>query len=102
MQNLSIAVPIKSGSSALEAAGNQGRVGQLTSSFADYLHQAIQEVSNLQKEADLTAAQLATGEIKDIHQAMIAAEKASLTLQLTIQIRNKVLDAYHEIMRMQV
>ena len=45
---------------------------------------------------------LATGEIEDISQVTIAAEKAAINLQLAIQVRNKALDAYQEIMRMQM
>jgi len=71
-------------------------------SFGDVLRDAVAQMSSLQKDADVAAERLATGEITDIHQVMIAGEKASLALQMTIQIRNKILDAYHEIMRMQV
>ena len=45
---------------------------------------------------------LITGEVEDLHQVMIAAQKASITLDLTIQVRNKVVEAYQEIMRMQM
>ena len=45
---------------------------------------------------------LATGQIEDIHQVTILTEKANLSLQLMISIRNKVIDAYQEISRMQV
>ena len=48
------------------------------------------------------SAKLATGKIEDISQVTIAAEKASIALQLTMQVRNKVMDAYQEVMRMQV
>ncbi|MGB3261796.1 flagellar hook-basal body complex protein FliE, partial [Paenisporosarcina sp.] len=46
--------------------------------------------------------QLVTGEVKDIHEVMIASQKASLSLQLTVQVRNKVVEAYQEVMRMQL
>lgn len=48
------------------------------------------------------AARLAVGEVTDIHQVMIAAEKANIALQLTISIRNQVIEAYQEIGRMQI
>ena len=47
-------------------------------------------------------AKLAAGELEDISQAVVASEKADIALQLTLQVRNKVVDAYQEIMRMQV
>jgi flagellar hook-basal body complex protein FliE len=71
-------------------------------SFSQYLGQAIQEVDSMQKQADQMALKVVTGEINEIHQATIAAEKASLSLQLALQIRSKVVEAYQEIMRMPV
>jgi flagellar hook-basal body complex protein FliE len=62
----------------------------------------VTEVNNLQKEADAASEKLALGEISDIHEVGIATETAYLSLLLTVQIRNKILDAYHEVMRMQV
>ena len=70
--------------------------------FKEMLHDAIDTVSNLQGNADRLMTQLATGETQDLHQVMIAVEKVNLALQLTLQIRNKMLEAYQEIMRMQV
>lgn len=101
MTNIPVALPPLS-SPVSGDAGQTRAVPQLTSSFADYLNQAIRETSDLQHEADQAAVKLATGEIQDVHQVMITAEKASLAMQLTIQIRNKVLESYQEIMRMQI
>lgn len=71
-------------------------------SFGDTLKEAVQNVSDLQNGADQVANKLATGEPVEIHQAMLAMQKASMALQFTVQVRNKVLDAYQEIMRTQV
>ncbi|MGQ9454282.1 MAG: flagellar hook-basal body complex protein FliE [Armatimonadota bacterium] len=71
-------------------------------SFKQIVKKAISEVNNLQKEADELAVKLATGDIEDVHRAMIAMQKAKLALDLTIQVRNKVIEAYQEVMRMQV
>ena len=71
-------------------------------SFKGMLKDAVGEVNNLQKEADTLAVKLASGDVEDVHRAMIAMQKAKLALDLTIQVRNKVIDAYQEIMRMQV
>lgn len=70
--------------------------------FKEMLYDAIDNVSDLQKNADELMTKLATGEAEDLHQVMIAVEEVNLALQLTLQIRNKMLEAYQEIMRMQV
>lgn len=72
------------------------------SSFKNVVKKAIKEVNNLQDNSDQMAVKLASGDSTDVHQAMIAMQKAKLALDLTIQVRNKVIDAYSEIMRMQI
>jgi flagellar hook-basal body complex protein FliE len=71
-------------------------------SFGEILKSHLSEVNHLQTSADVAAQNLASGQDKDIHNTMIAMEKASVALQMTMQVRNKVLEAYQEIMRMQV
>jgi len=71
-------------------------------SFQKMFSEALNNVESLQNKADDLTKSLATGELNDIHQVMIAAEKASLSLQFVVQVRNKVIDAYQEVMRMQV
>jgi flagellar hook-basal body complex protein FliE len=73
-----------------------------SSSFGKVLLQSIEQVNQLQHEADASARDLATGKQNDIHQTMIAVEKASVSFELLMQIRNKVLSAYDKIMRTQV
>lgn len=70
--------------------------------FSQLLKDAIEEVNSLQKNADNVAADYAAGKITDIHQVMIAAEKASLSLKLTTEVTNRIVEAYKEIMRMQI
>ena len=70
--------------------------------FASQLKSALGEVNDLQQKADQAIQQL-VGEGKgDIQDTMIALEKADVSFRLMMQIRNKVLEAYQEIMRMQV
>ncbi|MBP2016992.1 flagellar hook-basal body complex protein FliE [Symbiobacterium terraclitae] len=69
-------------------------------SFGDVLANAIRKVEQEQQTANEMAVKLAAGEVEDIAQVMIASERASLTLNLAIQVRNKVIEAYQEIMRM--
>ncbi|SHI05140.1 flagellar hook-basal body complex protein FliE [Sporanaerobacter acetigenes] len=71
-------------------------------SFGDYLKNSIDEVNRLQVESQNYKNLLATGEVDNLHDVTIAAEKANIALQLTMSIRNKVVDAYREIMRMQI
>ena len=75
----------------------QGKV-----SFSDVLKESIQKVTELEKEADKEVEKLAKMESQDIHNTMIAMEKADMTFQMMMQIRNKIISAYEEIMRMQV
>jgi len=71
-------------------------------SFAQVFEKALGEVDALQKRAEAMSQAYATGQVQDLHQVMIALEEASLALQLTLQVRNKLLDGFQEIMRMQV
>ncbi|OQW50641.1 MAG: hypothetical protein A4S09_00110 [Proteobacteria bacterium SG_bin7] len=71
-------------------------------SFAETLKDAIGSVNQLQKTADVQMQKLATGKAESIPDVMIAAEQADIALKLMVQVRNKIIDAYHEIMKMQV
>lgn len=71
-------------------------------SFGQVLSDALGQVNSLQKNAEQASLDLAAGKIQDVSEVVIATEKASVALQLTMQVRNKVIDAYQEIMRMQV
>lgn len=71
-------------------------------SFGEMLVQAVSGVSALQQNAGETVRRFATGEQIDIHQVMIAMEQASTAMALTMQVRNRLVEAYQEIMRMQV
>lgn len=71
-------------------------------SFKDILTETVSEVQRLQTEADATIKQLVAGEIKDVTQAMVAVEKADVAFQTMMTVRNKIVAAYEEVMRMQV
>jgi flagellar hook-basal body complex protein FliE len=75
---------------------------QTHDSFGETLSRAINEVNTLQQEAGRAVDQLAKGEQVDLHEVMIAAEKARTSFDLLMEIRNKALDAYRELMRTQV
>lgn len=71
-------------------------------SFKDILMNALQNVSQLEKESETITNDFIAGRSDSIHSVLIAAEKASLSLDMLLEVRNKVLDSYNEIMRMQV
>ena len=71
-------------------------------SFGQILYQSINKVNDLQLQADQQIEALSKGEQKDIHGTMISMEKASLSFELMMQIRNKVIEAYDEIRRMPI
>ena len=70
--------------------------------FGQFLQNAISDVNQSQlKSADMTS-RFAAGEPLDVHQVMIASQEASVALNLALQVRNKLTDAYQEIMRTNV
>ncbi|MBN2693026.1 flagellar hook-basal body complex protein FliE [bacterium] len=70
--------------------------------FAEVLNEAIDSVAEQQKTADDDIKSLLAGESKNIHGTMIALEKAEITLKLMTKVRDKAIDAYREVMRMNV
>ena len=68
----------------------------------DRFSKVLQEVNQLQLDSGEAANKFVSGEIKDVHDVMIAAEKASVSLELTLEVRNKLVEAYREIMRIQM
>ena len=71
-------------------------------SFADTLKDAVQSVNQAQQESDVKMQEIATGKNHNIPEVMITAEKADISLKLMVQVRNKIIEAYQEIMKMQV
>ncbi len=85
-------------SSKMEMPG-QGQSGE-KSSFMDHLKTAINEVNTDQVNADKKATDLANGKDTNIHETMLASSQAELSFNMMVQVRNKALSAYQEIMRM--
>ena len=71
-------------------------------SFSSYLKQSISDVNQLQHQANQAGKNLALGKVDNVHEVMIAAQKAKLSVDLTTKVSNKVVSAYQEIMRLQV
>lgn len=70
--------------------------------FGNFLQNAIKALNDTQITANEAMAKLAAGENIDLHNVMLATEKAALTLQFALQLKNKITEAYQEIMRMQI
>lgn len=70
--------------------------------FAKFLSDALSQVNALQKNADAASLGLASGQVQDLSTVMVALEKASLSMSLTVAVRDKVLDAYNQVMHMQM
>jgi flagellar hook-basal body complex protein FliE len=75
----------------------EGRTGK---GFGEYIRGAIQSVNETEMEANRSVEQLMMGQ-KGIHETMIALQKADISLRFLLQVRNKAMDAYREVMRMQ-
>jgi flagellar hook-basal body complex protein FliE len=76
--------------------------GQAIGGFGQALTNAISGISQAQNAADTKSVQMAAGEPIDLHEVMLARETASLQFQLAVQVRNKLVESYQEVMRMQV
>ncbi len=70
--------------------------------FADLLRKAVDQVDELQKQRDKVADRMVAGEVSEAHEVMVAAEEAKLAFELLLEVRNRLLESYQEIMRMQV
>ncbi len=77
-------------------------VGKGGPDFKKILENAIDKVNNTVNNAEKLSNDFATGKTSDIHSVIIAAEKADIMLQLTTEVKNKIVEAYREIMRMQI
>jgi len=82
-------------------ANGNGPAGAGEGGFLDAMQGALQEIEQAQAHADNQVAGLLEGKGTDIHSAMIAVEKAALSFQLMLEVRNKIVSAYQEISRMQ-
>ena len=84
-----------------KAAFERSEAPNILGDFQKILKRSVEEVDGLAKEANLNVQEMAAGRM-DVHQAMVALEKANLSFRLMVQVRNKMMAAYEEIMRMQV
>ncbi|OZG74847.1 flagellar hook-basal body complex protein FliE [Hahella sp. CCB-MM4] len=98
VESISSLLPISSENAIQTSSIN----GQKNVSFADWVGGELNEVSSNISAAEKGAQALATGEAENIHQVMIALDKAQLSMSLVVEVRNKLLESYQDIMRMSV
>jgi flagellar hook-basal body complex protein FliE len=77
-------------------------VSQKEQNFSDFIKSTINQVNDSQAEGDLAIQKLHSGEAQNLHDVMISVEQADISLRMLVQIRNKAIQAYEEIMRMQI
>jgi len=83
------------------ASGLQPNASNAEAPFADLMTDAVGEVDRLQAQAETAVTGLMTGNGVDVHQAMIATEKASMAFELALAVRNKAVQAYQSVIGMQ-
>lgn len=86
----------------VDFAGQAGTVKKSGPSFGEYLKDMLDSANEAQIKADDETTKLITGESEDMHNALIAAAEAKIQMQLVMEIRNKLLESYQEITRMQI
>jgi len=71
-------------------------------SFATQLQNALQDVNTIQESGDKAMSEIATGQVKDLHQAALSIDKAEMSMKMMLEVRNKALNAYKELSRTQM
>ncbi|MDQ0350617.1 flagellar hook-basal body complex protein FliE [Alkalibacillus filiformis] len=93
------------GMNSIASSSNQDKratASEVQQSFANELKNAINEVNKTQQESNAQTNALINGDAQDLHNVMISAEKASVTLQTATEIQNTAIEAYQKVMRMQL
>jgi flagellar hook-basal body complex protein FliE len=88
-------LPLANGIDVAPPASNGGLFGNLVGKF-------IEDTNQAQLQADQSVARLATGESESVHETMLALAKADLSLRVFMEVRNKVIDAYTQVMQTQM
>lgn len=102
MQISSIINNAISGSKGVSPLSSPNEDGQGGSSFEDILNAALGEVNDKQVKAYDSMSQIASGKVANLQEAVMKIEEAELSLKLALEVKNKAIGAYKEIMRMQV
>ena len=102
-----MSIPAISSVSSLPSIGSIGggpaaAKPDAASSFGELVSDGLQNLQQTQANADGLAQQAATGDLTDLHDYMIASTQAQLTTELTVAVRNKAVESFNDIMRMQI
>ncbi len=102
MENIPIRGDLLSPISDITKQRENGNVQENEGSFGNILTSKIEEINKLKADADDAITKVEFSDSGSIHEAIIAMEKASISFNTMLQVRNKMLEAYQEVMRMQV
>lgn len=104
MGDISIESGLKSvlGPNIIDKKGGENKLAEGQKAFGEVLNDSLKEVNELQMKADQAIEDFATGQTKNVHETMIALNKADTAFRMTMQVKNKIVEAYQEIIRMQV
>ena len=86
--------------SMIPKTGNEDSTGAVGGTFESMVSTQIEKLNGMQAQADSLIQDFASGGTEDLHQVMIAAEEARLSMELAVQVRNKVIEAYKELNNM--
>jgi len=84
------------------ASSQTNEVDKASKGFSDMMKSMLNSVNESQEKGDLAIEQMQTGDAKHLHDVMISVEEADVSLRMLVQIRNRAVAAYEEIMRMQI
>jgi flagellar hook-basal body complex protein FliE len=96
------ASPLAAVSAAPASGGSSIGAVDVSKGFGEFLNDALNSLNEQEKTVDELNKAFIKGELSDVHQLTIASEQAQIALELTVQVRNKAVEAYQEIMRMQI
>jgi flagellar hook-basal body complex protein FliE len=101
LDNINAIGPVRQGDE-IKRSTPQLKTGEQTPTFKETLSNFMSEVNTLQNKADSSIEKMVAGEITDVHQVMNSVQEANLAFNMMMEIRNKVMDAYQEIMRLRL
>jgi flagellar hook-basal body complex protein FliE len=102
MDGINAIGPLQGGAMPRKAGPAFQQQGPGGVSFKDVMNGFLNDVNGLQQRADESIKKLASGEITDVHQVMTASEEAKVAFNMMMEIRNKVMDAYQEVLRIRL
>ena len=101
-QNISQAIDLASTLPATEAKGSTEAKGATRASFGELLADGLGKVNAQHAEADHAAEQLAVGQASSVHDVVLSVAKADLAFRMVLEIRNRLIESYQEVRRMQI